>query len=184
MTYVFKSDEERNFAAWLDEAFDAGLIEHWEYEPRSYELVPRQTVKSKNGKKDVFLFQPSRYTPDFHVVLTAAGKWAFRDLFRKTLHVNVHSLWLDVKGSYDPYRKDDRFISLIRKIMYQQYKVYITKVIVDKAFFMGTWAPEPARYCDKKKDKDGNPALNTLGKQAPVISQFMAAIPAEQGELL
>jgi hypothetical protein len=183
---MYKSDEERYFAAWLVEATLQGWVEAWEYEPRAFELVPRQTCKSKDGRKDVFLFQDSCYTPDFYIILTKAGKWAFKDLWKKALYANTHALWIDVKGGYDPFRGDDRFISLIRKIMYQVHKVFIVKQVVDAEFWLHTWCPdEVPQHCAKKKEKDGTPALNALGKKhPPTLSQFMAKVGGEQGELL
>jgi hypothetical protein len=40
MEYKFKSEEEQQFADWLTEAELNGLVLHWEYEPKTFDLIP------------------------------------------------------------------------------------------------------------------------------------------------
>ena len=75
MDNKFKSDEEKQFYAWLIESESNGLISGVEYEPYTWGLSPRVSIqiekklKTKTKVVDKFLLHPHGYTPDFVFVV-------------------------------------------------------------------------------------------------------------------
>lgn len=169
----YKSDQEQQFAEWLGEAVKAGLVvEGWTYEPRTHLLIPRQT-----DEKGRFLFHPTEYTPDFTFELTSKGQIAFPKWAK---HMNLfNEVTVDVKGDFDPVRKDDRFVSVMRKLTYLHHQLYV-EIVKLPSFFKKTWLPLSMFFTKKT----GKPSSSKLVKACVGVDNFVANIKGQQGELL
>lgn len=143
-----KSTEEHQFAAWLFEALQHGLVSDIMYEPKSYPLSGRVSVpvekkmKTKTKIVDKFLLHPHGYTPDFEFVIHHTN------LLNHFIKIDgIGKVVVDTKGSFNPHGGDRNF-SVNRKWMYQVYGIYVNK-IVPKKLFKSTWVPEAFRLTQK-----------------------------------
>ena len=141
----FASDEEHQFFHWLVEAQRIGLIQAWEYEPRSFTLSPKQTrpifkkLKTKLKQVDKHLLNPHVYTPDFMFAIDRSHPAA--PLILKNLIISTDGLyWVDTKGTFNPHG-GDRIFSINQKWVYLKHHTYINKVVPGK-FFKKLWVPE------------------------------------------
>lgn len=163
----YKSDEERHFAEWLKEGEEAGLIEPgWAYESESIEIVPKQL--SPQGK---VLFRPTHYTPDFTFTLTAKGRLAFPKW-------EISPVIVDVKGGFDPIRKDHRYLTLLLKLLYFYHNTMVYKIEIP-AFFLKSWVPESMWWTKKGKPRD-----TKVTRKGQKVDAFVANIKGKQQELL
>jgi hypothetical protein len=168
--HTYKSEEEGHFAEWLDEGVAHGLFITWRYECESYELIARQD--DDHGK---MVYRPLSYTPDYEVVLTSKGELAFPEWGK---HAVVHTVILDVKGGYDPWRKDDRHLTAMRKLMYKVYGIFVHKVTIEKNFWKETWLPDSMALSPKQKKP------TSISKVCVTVDKFCERIQGKQGELL
>ena len=193
---MYKSKEEQDFADWLDEAKENGLIHQWEYEPRSFILFDKQTFKEKVQLKtktkivERHLHAEASYTPDFMMELTNLGEHLLFDAFKSSiLSVPVYVrattstvIWVDVKGNFDPIRKDPRFFSLIQKAIYRKHGVWVAKVVPfyqtgkgkekwARGLFTKTFAPQSCRWISGRKV----PTLSVCGKACCGVGEFVNA---------
>ena len=175
MEYEFKSDEERQFADWLEEAKVALLVTDWLYEPTSFELLPARNfigeVRTKTKVKMVerCLHQASNYTQDFRVVFSEVGLRTFNDVFKKSMLTakDPHIQYFDTKGGFS--RQDDgRHFSLLQKLFYDKHGIW-TEKIVPKKLFIKTYAPESVRWMKGRK----TPTLTKIGTQTKTIGEFL-----------
>jgi hypothetical protein len=176
-----KSDEEFAMVLWLQEAVRHNLIESWEYEPRAFELFQKQTfieevqMKTKSKQVERHLHQAETYTPDFYLKLTESGKKLLYGFFKASLLSSYSGacgeVWIDVKGSYNPYQNDQRYFSIVRKAFYQNCGIWVAKVIpfasAKKGLFVETFAPEAMRWMKNGKQ------LNRIGRSCRSIEEFM-----------
>ena len=152
-----KSDEERQFAAWLYEALQHGLISDVKYEPESYVLSDRASMiiekklKTKTKLVDKFLLGTHVYTSDFEFVILHTP------LLTHFVKTEVDRVVVDTKGGFNPHGGDRNF-SVNRKWMFQKYGIYVNKV-VPKKLFKKTWCPEIYRLAPKT----GKPAAIAKG---------------------
>ena len=142
----FDSNEEIEFYLWCEEAYEAGIITHFTYQPQAFILSERASVyeikKLKTKKKfvDKFLFHPHKYTPDFEIVAKEIKALTKTSMF----------YYVDVKGGFSIYNNHREF-SINQKWVYDKFGHYINKVEPLK-FFGKTWVPELARYTKTRKD--------------------------------
>ena len=150
-----KSEEERNFYAWLLEAERHGLIGDIEYhgskkapyKPHTFILSERttttETVRLKSGKektKEKFLLGKHGYTPDF--TFTVPNR------FTRALCPPTGKVWVDTKGTYN---RGEGSFSINKKWVFQRFNVFINKVVPEK-LFRKTWVPERARLTPVKRE--------------------------------
>lgn len=141
------SDEERHFYSWLLEAEETGIVSDIEYQPRSFELSPRASMKiekqlkTKTKMVDKFLLHPHKYTTDFSFEWHGMG----------SPFVMIKGMcWVDVKGTFNKYGDPKQF-SINQKWIYQKYGIFINKVVPQK-LFLKTFCPEACRYTPKRRD--------------------------------
>lgn len=142
----YDSDEEFAFYFWLKEAQEHGLIERVRYQPRTFELSPRQSVfyqkklKVKYKRTEKFLFYPHVYTPDFDF-------WIIDDCMLNTFvssrFLGTKKILIDVKGVYAKH--DSKSFPINQKWMFDNYGYYVEKII-PKRFFKKTYVPEACRF--------------------------------------
>jgi hypothetical protein len=178
MGYEFKSDEEKQFADWLEEAKVHGLVSSWEYEPITFDLIPAkcysESVQTKTKIKIVekSLLNDLKYTPDFRVELTDTGLKLLTQTFKKSICTaeNPHIMWVDTKGEFA--RNDgNRSFSIIQKVFYDTHKIYAEKVI-PKKLFEKTFAPESVRWMKSRK----LPTKTKIGTKTVTITEFLKEI--------
>ena len=157
----FRSDAEHWFALWLEEGVSAGFVKHWDYEPETFEIIPKATItEHRIGVKGNLLkpkvnsmFQKTEYTPDFDFIIDRKAVEQFGGMFRKSIiaakdRPDVYSktftgvkcpdgylrVVVDVKGSYDPHKGDNRAFMMKAKLLFAQTNVYTEMVITEKLF--------------------------------------------------
>lgn len=141
---VYDSAEEIDFQIFLDEAKDLGLITSFEYQPPSYELIPKAEI-TINGKKKVLLRSYS-YTADWKIFTTDLF-----DILPHKWHKNKDGSYLvDIKGEYNRHG-GDRIFPINQKLLYNIHKVYVNKVIPKEFFRIIDIAPEGVRWNKIKK---------------------------------
>ena len=186
---MYKSKEEQDFADWLKEAQEHGLISSWEYEPRSFILFEKQTyeetvqLKTKTKIVERHLHAEASYTPDFMMLLTPLGSRLLHDVFKPSIEgIGDGCVWVDVKGNYDAVRKDGRFFSLIQKALYSKHGVWVEKVVPffqtgrgakkkAKGLFAAAFAPESRRWIKGRKV----PTLSVCGEACCGVEEFVEA---------
>lgn len=144
-----KSDEEKDFAEWLEEAEYNGLVTDLEYEPHSFLLSPKQSIfvekqlKTKIKQVEKFLLHQHSYTPDFRFIIKDKLLYAF---FKK---ISGLYTYVDTKGTWSNRGSAQEF-SINQKWVYEKYGVFINKIIPSK-LFKKTWVPELCRLTPKKR---------------------------------
>lgn len=147
----FKSEEELEFYHWLVEAKDYGFVKEFSYEPKSYDLSPKQTIevekklKTKTKIVEKHLFHPHEYTPDF--IFTPDEKWSLLE-GKDKLIASSGEFVIDVKGTFQKH-DGSRSFSINQKWVYDKHGVYVNKLI-PKKFFKLTWVPEKCRFTPKQ----------------------------------
>ena len=156
---IYDSQEELNFKHWLDEAFEAGLIEGYQKLEKikdTYELIGKQHYTVDGCKKH--LFASVNYTPDFVVY-----GCQLESVYDKKK--GDYRIYIDTKGTGDRYH-DNKSFQIIRKMMLKLKGIYVHKVVPDD-LFLKTWVPELCRYTKVRKDIQKK-FLNT-----PTISEYL-----------
>jgi hypothetical protein len=143
-----KSDEEKQFYAWLLEAQGAGLVSNIEYEPGSYVLSEKvsmlveKKLKTKSKFIEKHLLYPHVYTTDFEFIINHTP------LLKHIIKTeNKTKVYVDTKGTFLNRGAEQEF-SMNRKWMFQKYGIYVNK-IVPKDLFGNTWVPESWRMTPK-----------------------------------
>lgn len=171
----YKSEEEKQFAMFLDECKEHQLIYDYAYETMSFELLPDKTyVEAVSGKKAVKLVERSlhasaNYTPDFRVTFSERGLSVLRDVFKKSILTSKGNpvLWFDTKGTFS--RQDDgRHFSLLQKLFYDKHGIWVERV-VPKKLFPKAFAPEGVRWMKARK----KPTKTKMGLQSKTIDEFL-----------
>ena len=156
------SYEELEFWHWCEEAKKAGVIRTFSYQPKTFELAPavkfskQITLKTKVVEREFSLLNNAVYTPDFLVI--ADGVF---DKMKHGLHAGGKcDYWIDVKGAFSMYNDDVKF-SLLRKWLYDKYRIFANKVIPSD-FFRLTFIPEKLRYKNNGERRTKYAACRTL----------------------
>ncbi len=164
----FDSEEELQFACWLYEAREHGLISDIIYHPETFELSSRVAVKYKKQLKtkskivERFLFHPHSFTPDFSFVVISELLYPY---FVDTAFIGNTRIIVDVKGTFNKYGDPKQF-SINQKWVMEKFGIYIEKIVPVKLFFK-TWCPEAARYTPKTRQ----PVKKYIGVKT--ISEFI-----------
>ena len=175
-----KSEEEWRMVLWLREAVCYRLVLNWEYEPAGFPLFDGQSytimkqLKTKVKPVDKILHRPAVYTPDFRIMLTDFGMRLLGGYFEKALvgSSGTKTIYIDSKGSFNPYQNDQRYFSLVQKAMYDRHRIWPQKVIpfekkAKNSLFRKTWAPHELRFMKNKNE------LNACGRECCSIVEFL-----------
>lgn len=157
----YESDEERYFAAWLDELVAAGFVDSYLVHPFSYEITEKlinkynQVVKLKTKtrieQKEQVLLTGSVYTPDFMILWNDSAYKIFYDLLGCGTKIDapfiahldsspeggeqedfVYSI-VETKGSFD-YQNMTRVFINNQKIVWDKYERYVNLCKVPDIF--------------------------------------------------
>lgn len=148
----FDSPEEESFWHWCLEAKEIGLIDEFEYQPKSIEIIPTKyyteykQLKTKVKRIERPLCQSLSYTPDFYIVGKIGqfhqpknhmlNKIAIENRIMALRHSRYY---IDVKGNYKDGDKASKF-NLIQKVLYHVKDIYVNRVIPSE-FFKIAWVP-------------------------------------------
>lgn len=133
----YRSDEEWYYAHWLTEMQREKFVSRWEYEPKTYQLIP--------AYKELGL-RPTTYTPDFFVWFTTKGKKRFNYRFPKD---KQEPLVVDIKGKFQRQQND---FPIKQKLLYMIHGIYTHKIVIPD-LFQEFFAPEEYFYTPKKRTK-------------------------------
>ena len=142
----FRSTDEEMFWDWCVEAKELGIINSFEYEPETIEIIPKATakrvkqLKTKSKPIDKFLLHSLDYTPDFYI----RSKFNLErlGLIYDSIDTNLEHKYfyvIDVKGSFTKFNDGVKF-SVIQKALYYIKQIFVNKLIVDK-WFLKTFLP-------------------------------------------
>lgn len=176
MEVAFDSKEELYFSWYLEELMEAGYLKSWEYQPASFILSNKVTVKKiKIGKKnntivEKTILQPHEYTADFKLYWDNKAKnLFFIDIFEESENKKIPFLAqkaengeyfsiVDVKSNFN-MQNMNRLFSVNQKWMWDKYNIYIQKIIPigKKCLFSETFTPKRFLKTDKtEKDRKIN----------------------------
>jgi hypothetical protein len=141
---MLDSTEEKEFYMWCEEAVEYGVILRFAYHPCTFELSKPEKYPGFNSKDKPAmrsLVAKHGYTPDF--LLEGVDKLPLKKKYR-----NSGFVYVDTKGSFQKNGGGTIF-SINQKWVYQQYGVYVHKVMPEE-FFSATWVPEAAKWTPKR----------------------------------
>jgi len=148
------SNEEKEFLRFLEESKSHGFIQNYQYEPVSFELIPKKTeiffreLKRKKTLKTVekTIYQGHKYTPDF--IFTPTEKFLER---AHKLRVNTDgSIIVDTKGAYNLHG-GDRIFPIHQKLLYHVYGLHVNKVVPIEFFQRFGICPDDLRWMKNRK---------------------------------
>lgn len=148
------SQEEQEFVVWLNTACDMGLINDFEYQPKSLKLSDAVSYIDCDGKTRS-LFREHVYTPDFLLYVNGdSGKLLMKEFkmyetVKSRPDKNIFAYYIDVKGTFAS-NDGGRSFSINQKWIYSKLGVYIYK-LVPKDFFKKFGIVEELRYTPKTK---------------------------------
>lgn len=144
----FRSQDERIFYYWCQDAQKKGTISHFEYEPQTYELISKQStkrikkLKTKNKIIDKHLCNSLNYTPDFFI--KSNQNLESKGLIFFDVSEGVYSYCIDVKGGFTKFNDGVKF-AVLQKVFLYTHSIYANKLVVDK-WFKKTFIPERRLY--------------------------------------
>ena len=174
-----KSEEEWSVVQWLYEAVKYYLVRQWDYEPKPFTLYDSASyntelaLKTKVKTVAKSLHMEAAYTPDFEIHLTELGLQMLGFFFEKGLAGSESGIvYIDAKGSFNPYQNDQRYFSLVQKAVWFRHGIWPQKVVpferkVKGSLFLLTFAPESLR-----RMKRGG-GLNSCGRSCRGIEEFL-----------
>lgn len=173
--HEFKSKEEEQFAFWLSECENFGLVEVWDYEPITFELLPEKkykeevVLKTKTKIVERTLHQSTTYTPDFRVLFTDKGLDVFKDTFKKSIYTlnNSKVVFFDTKGGFSKF-DDGRHYSLLQKLTFEVVGVWVERVVPYK-LFKKTFAPANVMWMKSRR----KPTKTKIGRDSKTILEFL-----------
>jgi hypothetical protein len=139
----FRSKDEEAFYHWCEDAQKKGDIISFEYEPKTYELIPRQTVLrekqliTKTKTIDKFLCHPLKYTPDF--IIESAINYESKGLIYQEFKDDIYFYVIDVKGKFCQHHDGVKF-PVIQKVFLYTKGIFCNKLIIDN-WFKKTYPP-------------------------------------------
>ena len=155
MNKSYRSKEEYYFQLYLDELVQAGYVAKYSYEPRSYEIYPKQTyaatnqLKTKTKTIEKHLLASLTYTPDYQIEWTPkahqfSSPYSLESTFWCDEDLYSH---IDIKGSWNRNESHTKF-SIIQKAMWNKLGIYVQK-IEPKKLFRDTFTPKKYLLTDK-----------------------------------
>lgn len=158
----YDSKEEVEFQIFLDEAKEIGLVKSFQYQPQTFELIPKALIKV-NGK-DKTLLRAHNYTADWKIIFNSS----FDRLPHKWVKNNDGSYLVDVKGSYNLHG-GDRIFPIHQKLLYFTHGLYVNKVIPKEFFQKINICPEGVRWNKARKEKILKKDYKNIGTFADFI---------------
>lgn len=168
---LLDSIEEWQFFCWILEAVKFGLIKDFEYQPPSFELVPKSSYTSIYTNSEKFLFRQHIFTADFRLIMDVETGKLFDKVFKITKECLIDDgksieIYIDTKGTFAKH-EGDRSFSINQKLMWMLHHKYINK-IVPKEFFRTMGCPNRCRFSYKTKiissTFDGCPSMDFVFK--------------------
>lgn len=146
------STEECDIIEWCIEAAQLGIIQDFEYQPKSIKLFDSVEYVTFDGKRRTLL-RDHIYSPDFSIIFIPETSKTLCKTFKLSLQdmqCKSFQVYLDVKGTFQ--RNDGgRAFSMNQKWVYQKTGIYIVK-IVPKDFFKICGCPQSC-FATKKTKK-------------------------------
>lgn len=168
----FDSEEERLFYIYCEELKQEGFIKEFSYHTDSFTLSEKVTyswkkhLKTKTKDMESTLLQPHVYTPDFNIIWEPKAygifycytddQYKFGNIpFINNVDNNGDDIgsFIEVKPSFD-MNNMTRLFTINQKWMYQEYLIYIQKVIpIGKktCLFATTFVPQEAMLTPKTR---------------------------------
>ena len=169
---MFDSDEELEFWCWLKEAEARGIVSEIKYQPYTFSLSERATIKFDKYMKtkvktvDKFILHPHEYTADYSFIIEHSKLLNLNFFVENWHHVpDEKFMVVDVKGTFSP-NGDGKQFSINQKWVFDKYGVYVQKIVPEK-LFKASFVPEIARLSPKQK----KPRLKYIGVKN--INEFM-----------
>lgn len=181
------SDEEKYFAAWLDEAMKEELVEGYTHQPIPFKLSPEIAFPEKKGKKEIknLLLNDHEYKADFKIhwgqkafdikLVKFIGDNEAEGLFECQMFKEKPISVVDVKGSFGQNKNDQRF-PLNQKWVYDKYKIYVQKIVpfgsgaMKKCLFHKTWTPNAYAFRNRR---DGKGHLTVYVDTVRMIDEYL-----------
>lgn len=166
---MYKSEEERIFACFLDDLVASDYIISYEYEPSAIVLCDESVITiTKNKKKktkivvenkQVKLLDSLIYTPDFKVVWNCAKSNIIFTYDDNTIicdklppfYVQDGISYIEVKPSYDRNNMT-RYVKVKLAWIYDKYKTY-TNLVIPQTLFKKTFYPDCFFYTKLGKER-------------------------------
>lgn len=150
------SNEEYYVYNWLMEAYTAGIVKEYEYQPPSFKLTEKFKYVPAFGnpkQKEKHLLADHEYTADFRIVFNRLYGERLVEYFKipvEAIDANGDAVvWIDVKAGFNRFGGDRNF-SIHQKMMWDKHKIYVQKVVPEE-LFKKLGAPEAAKYTVKTK---------------------------------
>jgi len=166
----YDSPEEAYVSWYLDELVEAGYVEDYVPQPKSFTLSEKgsfaweKVLKTKSKRMSSTLIQGHIYTPDFLIDWDReANGLFFKNLLfagensKYAMFANrrdgplVYYTYIEVKSIFDRNNMT-RLFTINQKWMYDKYGIYVQKVIPQKLFEQ-TFTPERYLLTDMGKQK-------------------------------
>lgn len=151
---MYDSEEEVHFQMWVNEAMKHKIFSAQVYQPTSYPLIPKATIKefkqltTKVKTVERTLLRAHKYTPDW--ALYPGENWHLIEKLTGWYRSPDAGMYLiDVKGNFDR-NKSIRIFSIDQKLLWNVHGVYVNKV-VPKQFFPKTFVPWDCAWIKGRK---------------------------------
>lgn len=150
------SNEEYYVYHWIMEAYVAGIVKEYEYQPKEFQLTDKFKYIPAFGnpkQKEKHLLADHVYTADFRIVFNKSFGEKLSEYFKiplEAIDANGDAVvYMDVKGGFNRFAGDRNF-SIHQKMVWDKYKIYVQKVVPEELFKkLGT--PDAAKYTIKTK---------------------------------
>lgn len=156
---MYKSNEERSFARYLDVLLSKGIISEYQYEPTSFILQEAVYIKvvEKGKLKKKLLTRQVKYTPDFRIKWVDTSMTYSYESPREcpqgfSFAVNDDNVsYVEVKGSFDRYNME-RYVKVKIAWLYDKQGVLV-QIIHPAELFKKTFSPPKLKRVSKPKKK-------------------------------
>lgn len=134
------SNEEYYVYHWIMEAYRAGIIKEYEYQPKEFLLTDKFKYVPAFGnpkKKEKHLLADHVYTADFRIVFNKSFGEKLSEYFKipiEAIDANGNAVvYIDVKGGF-MRNNSGRSFSINQKLVYEKYKIFVQKLIPEDLF--------------------------------------------------
>ncbi len=165
---IFDSDEEIQFYIFLCDAKRLGIIVDFQYQPKSFLLVPKatesDTVILKSGKQKVktkVIYREHSYTADFWVKVNPEKFYNSAVYKCSKVRLVNDEFYVDVKGTHNRHG-GDRIFPIHQKLVFWKYHKHVNKIVPDDFFQAIGFIPERLRWIKGRKVKTLRPKYLNL----------------------
>ena len=141
-----RSKEELEFLYWLEEAKANGFVQHYVYEPITFDLAPSKWDGTRH------LLNKQIYTPDFYIQFLEPI-----NTFDHDLYLIDNAGFVDIKGVYGRgFTNSSAYtFPIVQKWLYDKCNIYVNKIVArdyktKKGFFTKTWAPQEVAFAKNR----------------------------------